>query len=95
HNEAYEKGEVLHRDLSEGNLMFWRKQNEDGKGTNIQGVLNDWDMASKLESKQVPMSTATKRTGTLPFMAIELLMDKPAPHLRRHDLESFFYILLW
>lgn len=36
------------------------------------------------------------RTGTGPFMAVDLLTpgDVP-PHLYRHDLESFFYVLVW
>lgn len=36
------------------------------------------------------------RTGTVPFMALDLLVYKTPPqHLYRHDLESFFYILVW
>jgi Fungal protein kinase len=36
---------------------------------------------------------ARHRTGTMEFMAIEMLKDKA--HTYRHDLESFFYIFLW
>lgn len=36
------------------------------------------------------------RTGTGPFMALDLLLYKQAPHhLYRHDLESFFFVLAW
>jgi Fungal protein kinase len=65
------------------------------------GILNDWDMASHLDAtSQVPRSAAAHRTGTLPFMAIELLKEgdlvqNTPRHMYRHDLESFFYILLW
>ena len=39
---------------------------------------------------------AKYRTGTGPFMAIELLRLGPTPrHLYRHDLESFFWTLSW
>jgi hypothetical protein len=41
------------------------------------------------------LSTARHRTGTVPFMAMELLHKNPPAHLYRHDLESFFYILVW
>lgn len=34
------------------------------------------------------------RTGTLEFMAIEIL-GQYGRHSYRHDLESFFYVLLW
>jgi hypothetical protein len=35
--------------------------------------------------------------GTLPFISIELLQShtKPVEHLAKHDLESFFYVLLY
>ena len=46
-----------------------------------------------------PDNGATKprsRTGTGPFMAIDLLRKGPVPlHLYRHDLESFFYVLVY
>ncbi|KAI0945845.1 hypothetical protein AcV7_009972 [Taiwanofungus camphoratus] len=36
------------------------------------------------------------RTGTGPFMALDLLSDENAPlHRYRHDLESFFFVLAW
>ncbi|CAL1712575.1 unnamed protein product [Somion occarium] len=40
---------------------------------------------------------AKYRTGTGPFMALELLgsSDKTPTHLHRHDLESFFWVLTW
>ncbi|RDB19220.1 hypothetical protein Hypma_013559 [Hypsizygus marmoreus] len=91
HYHAFNDGKVLHRDLSENDLMFKRK------GGEVKGILNDWDMASSLNAiNKVQNSTAKHRTGTLPFMARELLVDKTPPtHLYRHDLESFFYILVW
>jgi hypothetical protein len=38
-------------------------------------------------------SGARHQTGTMQFMAIEVL--RTADHTYRHDLESFFYVLLW
>jgi hypothetical protein len=68
------------------------KRHEDGP----KGILNDWDMASHLDAAgEIPSSTACHRTGTFPFMARDLLDESPPPHLYRHDLESFFYILIW
>ncbi|KAF8074620.1 hypothetical protein FPV67DRAFT_589168 [Lyophyllum atratum] len=94
HYHAYEEGRVLHRDLSENNLMF-----KVDKDSTVKGILNDWDMASYVEDNdEIKLSTATHRTGTIPFMARDLLApagtDPPA-HLYRHDLESFYYILVW
>jgi hypothetical protein len=87
---AFKKGKVLHRDLSENNLMFKHKEGE------AKGIVNDWDMASILnDAGEVPNSTAKHRTGTVPFMARDLLVPVPPAHLYRHDLESFMYILVW
>ncbi|KAG5638901.1 hypothetical protein H0H81_008961 [Sphagnurus paluster] len=94
HYHAYMAGRILHRDVSENNLMF--KDAQDGT---VKGVVNDWDMAGHVGSDdEVPLSTSKHRTGTIPFMARDLLVDEnetPPPHLYRHDLESFFYILVW
>ncbi|RXW21539.1 hypothetical protein EST38_g4307 [Candolleomyces aberdarensis] len=92
HFQASEKGNILHRDLSENNLMLYL-----GKEGRIKGVLNDWDMASFKDTlgKIDWLLAAHHRTGTPPFMAIDLLKADPPPHLYRHELESFFYILLW
>ena len=35
------------------------------------------------------------RTGTQPFMAMDLLRPEPMCHLPRHDLGSFFYVIIW
>jgi predicted transcriptional regulator len=38
-------------------------------------------------------SGASHRTGTMQFMAMEVLQGKG--HTYRHDLESFFYVFIW
>ncbi|KAG8795332.1 hypothetical protein FRC17_008149, partial [Serendipita sp. 399] len=63
---------VEHRDISTGNLMYWR--DNDG---HAHGVLADFDLSS-LSGEP---SNNKQRTGTLPYMAIELLYaDKPIVH---------------
>lgn len=57
-----------------------------------KGVLIDLDLAKEKESDP-DTTSAPHRTGTLEFMAIEVL--KGSPHTWRHDLESFFYVLIW
>ena len=120
------------------NNIMWFK-----RGTEIVGVLCDWDLAedhsngdrqavdvgasdvaapsdkgkgkgkaipqrrsqrlaSRASGQQSAERTATTsrvqvqpryRTGTGPFMAIDLLLqDPPPPHRYRYDLESFFYL---
>ena len=59
---------------------------------NICGVLNDYDLAIRVDRTQGP--TSRQRTGTLPYMAAELLGHEPPAHMYRHDLESIFYCML-
>lgn len=95
HYHAYHTGRILHRDISESNLMIFRP----AESAEVVGILNDFDMATErlLDAKEAEVSAAHHRTGTLPFMALELVdNDETEPvHLYRHDLESFFCILIW
>ncbi|KAG2072831.1 hypothetical protein BDR04DRAFT_1096036 [Suillus decipiens] len=84
------KAGVYHRDVSPGNLMWYWK---DGKRI---GVLNDYDLSSLAGA---PGPRGNERTGTVPFMALELLTEKgqrgEVKHLYRHDLESFMWCFAW
>jgi Fungal protein kinase len=67
--------------------MYWRDENGDAYGT-----LSDYDLSSR---RGVP-SDNKQRTGTLPFMAIELLSASgPIVHKYEHDVESFYWVLLY
>jgi serine/threonine protein kinase len=83
----YEKTETIHRDISIGNLMFHEIEGA------VYGVLNDFDLALLLSDEKP--STSKQRTGTKPYMAINLLVPEPPYHLYRHDLESFLYVLVF
>ena len=61
-----------------------------------RGILNDYDLAHiKGESRP----SGTERTGTMPFMALDLLTNDAwggkLERLYRHDCESFGWVLLW
>ncbi|TFK19404.1 hypothetical protein FA15DRAFT_709005 [Coprinopsis marcescibilis] len=83
HNAAYKKGKILRGDLSENSLMFWRTKgidSEESGSPSVEGVLNDWDMASKPNIiEQVPTSAEEHRSRSLPFMAMEMLVQDPPP----------------
>ncbi|KJZ68222.1 hypothetical protein HIM_12387 [Hirsutella minnesotensis 3608] len=85
HRSLYLRGNILHRDISENNIII-----TDRKTTGHMGMLIDLDLAKELASGR---SGARCRTGTMEFMAIEVLQG--IDHTYRHDLESFFYVLLW
>ncbi|KAG1893873.1 uncharacterized protein F5891DRAFT_1256963 [Suillus fuscotomentosus] len=81
---------VHHRDVSPGNLMwYWR----DDKRI---GVLNDYDLSSLADDLG---PRGNERTGTVPFMALDLLTKEgqrgEVKHLYRHDLESFIWCFAW
>ncbi|KAI6000199.1 hypothetical protein F5J12DRAFT_914380 [Pisolithus orientalis] len=89
HHALWNKG-VYHRDVSVENLMYSRV------GGKVTGVLNDYDLSS-LESSSNPLGN--ERTGTIPFMAIDLLEERgqngDVKHQYRHDMESFIWVFLW
>ena len=64
-----------HRDISANNLMYDR----DEKG-HVIGVLNDFDLSIV---SSLAEEFGTERTGTVPFMAIDLMecSDKSLVHL--------------
>ena len=61
----------------------------------ICGVLTDYDLSSWTHHlKKDNTRTSQHRTGTPPYMAIELLSGTSSTHLYRHDIESLFYVML-
>ncbi|KAG2096070.1 uncharacterized protein F5147DRAFT_778431 [Suillus discolor] len=89
HLTLWKKG-VYHRDVSPGNLMWYWK---DGKRI---GVLNDYDLSSLADD---PGPRGNERTGTVPFMALDLLTKEgqrgEVKHVYRHDVESFMWCFAW
>jgi len=85
HRSLYLIGQILHRDISENNIIITNPEQADG----FTGMLIDLDLAKPAGSSE----TGAQQTGTVEFMAIQVLRN--AVHTYRHDLESFFYVLLW
>ncbi|TWU74225.1 hypothetical protein ED733_003515 [Metarhizium rileyi] len=86
HQSLYTDGKILHRDISENNIIITNPRNADG----FKGMLIDLDLAKEVGKGS---SGARHRTGTMEFMAIEVLLG--VSHTYRHDLEAFFYVLIW
>ena len=73
-------------------MMYYE---QDGKK---YGVLNDFDLAAIMSvGERTPKKQGLERTGTLPFMALDLLRypDGQISHRFRHDLESCMWCLVW
>ncbi|KAL8788263.1 MAG: hypothetical protein Q9213_001783 [Squamulea squamosa] len=86
HRSLYMKGKILHRDISENNIIITDPKEAGG----FTGMLIDEDLAKEIGSGR---SGARHQTGTMEFMAIQVLQR--VAHTYRHDLESFLYVLLW
>ncbi|KAA8898300.1 hypothetical protein FN846DRAFT_765161, partial [Sphaerosporella brunnea] len=80
--------QILHRDVSVNNVILCTPLSGPAAG-----VLIDFDLA--ISTTRTTTSGATQRTGTFDFMAHEILENPQTPHTPLHDLESFFYVLLW
>jgi 5-carboxymethyl-2-hydroxymuconate isomerase len=78
HRSLYINGKILHRDISENNIIITDPKEADG----FTGMLIDEDLAKEIGSGR---SGARHQTGTMEFMAIEVL--RRVSHTYRHDLE--------
>ncbi|THH03527.1 hypothetical protein EW145_g6186 [Phellinidium pouzarii] len=86
-HKIYAKAKILHRDISIGNLAFYRV------GDKVIGILLDFDLASFPHEGHA----SRHRTGTAPFMAREVLnaARNAYCHGIHHELESILYIAIW
>ncbi|KAJ7223116.1 hypothetical protein GGX14DRAFT_657327, partial [Mycena pura] len=107
HQIAYDAG-VLHRDISDGNVLF------EELTENPNGFLLDWDYAeftpeglknfyaafpsragdSDRDQYEDIDKSLKDFTGTFPFVAIEI-MRNTVIHGFHHDLESIYWLLVW
>ncbi|KAG2014989.1 other/FunK1 protein kinase [Coprinopsis cinerea AmutBmut pab1-1] len=85
---------IAHGDISPSNLM--QRRCPDGA---LQAVLNDFDLAAIMTPGDYsPNKAGFERTGTKPFMAIDLLCSPTKGRVNRmwyHDFESFLWCLVW
>lgn len=86
HQSLYITGNILPRDISSNNIIITKPETAHG----FKDMLIDLDLAKERASGP---SRARHQTGTMQFMAVEVL--RKADHTYRHDLESFFTVLLW
>ena len=99
HRDLFEKGQILHREMSQNNIIIIIT---DLRRTNgLHGMLINLDLATTVnENEKNERSEAQKMTGTLKFMAIEIIefalggAKLDLCHAYRHDLESFLLLFL-
>ncbi|RPB20408.1 hypothetical protein L211DRAFT_841744 [Terfezia boudieri ATCC MYA-4762] len=100
HASLFFTGKILHRDLSPNNILACTTPlplpqesipGLHGHQKNLFGCIIDLDYA--LDTLSASASGAKDRTGTYPYIAINVLLGLE-PHRYRHDLESLLYVLL-
>ncbi|KAI0711837.1 hypothetical protein C8T65DRAFT_739487 [Cerioporus squamosus] len=101
HRTAWEIARIMHRDVSLGNILI-------SSDPERKGFLHDFDYSSmgplppefrsaaSASEERLPSDDSRKeRTGTYYYMAIEILAWRDIIHEIHHDLESFYWVLMW
>ncbi|KAH8913879.1 hypothetical protein BT69DRAFT_1254531, partial [Atractiella rhizophila] len=86
HRDAVEKAEILHRDVSFGNILLVRA------GDEVRGLLIDWELA---KVKGHVEARALERIGTFQFLSLRLLKSYHREHRASDDIQSFLHVLVW
>ncbi|TBU46962.1 hypothetical protein BD309DRAFT_857048 [Dichomitus squalens] len=107
HRQAWEVG-VLHRDVSAGNVLISEQPADRLRGflhdfdysSMTKGVPPPLNESSSTEpllrmGEACDEEDLKERTGTYYYMAQLLLRKKSIVHSVHHDLESFYWVLLW
>ncbi|KAH9928539.1 uncharacterized protein BXZ73DRAFT_102375 [Epithele typhae] len=95
HQRAYNDCNLLHRDISAGNILLLPRLSETADGKlriTWNGILTDWEMAkgiSPIEQRQ------HVRTGTWAFMSVLCQIDATRTSEVSDELESFFHVLVY
>ncbi|KAJ1718071.1 hypothetical protein LPJ61_006888 [Coemansia biformis] len=87
HKAIFDKCRILHRDISDNNIMFVRK------GDKIRGVLIDMDYATTRDDARRDVQPIC--IGIFPFMSVNNLEREDVQRTEIDDMESVLYILLW
>ncbi|KAL7277947.1 hypothetical protein ACG7TL_007895 [Trametes sanguinea] len=108
HSLAYTQHQLLHRDVSAGNVIILPslsslKDAKEKKVVTWKGVLTDWELAKKVpvrnasdSDKPQEVATQPERTGTWQFMSVAYVRNHPHwPVSVADELESFFHVLLF
>ncbi|KAJ2609937.1 hypothetical protein EV177_004215 [Coemansia sp. RSA 1804] len=110
HNTILEKCKLLHRDISDNNILVVRNShNESSAKTKdlqnslakdpsscrpVRGLLIDFDYAALVEPDS-GCSGRDHRSGTLPFMSIHNLSGESGRRTALDDWESLLYLACW
>ncbi|EJF59459.1 hypothetical protein DICSQDRAFT_17506, partial [Dichomitus squalens LYAD-421 SS1] len=94
------KTQLLHRDISGGNILIYPKVrcDEDGQNPSLvwSGILSDWELSKPVGVQEAASrATQAERMGTYQFMSVNLLTNITKPVEISDELESFFHVLVY
>ncbi|KAL7277795.1 hypothetical protein ACG7TL_008738 [Trametes sanguinea] len=93
HQDAYTKAQVMHRDISVGNILIIPPHSKNKKAT-YQGLLADWELSKRLDDCAVEAHRPDPM-GTWQFMSVHI-QDYPESQVEIADeLESFLHVLIY
>jgi hypothetical protein len=92
HQRLVTEAKILHRDVSIGNIAVTEPTINSGKC----GMLIDLDHAARIDENGLTINTGARTMpGTYEYMALEIIEGEgEVSHTFRHDVESFFWVLL-
>ncbi|KAI0688159.1 hypothetical protein C8T65DRAFT_126514 [Cerioporus squamosus] len=97
HRNACERARILHRDISEGNLLMvpYDTQFDDGVGIAYKGMLIDWEYSERISKRSAPdFIYRVDRRGTWDFLSVNATNHPERPVQPVDDFESFFHVFV-
>ncbi|KAJ1841027.1 hypothetical protein LPJ70_004387, partial [Coemansia sp. RSA 2708] len=88
HAALYDECQILHRDISDNNILIVRP-----KSGGIHGMLIDFDCA--VDKSVTKRFTRPECSGSLPYMNVGNLERLPIPRTQLDDWESVIYLICW
>ncbi|KAI0364874.1 hypothetical protein BV20DRAFT_982916 [Pilatotrama ljubarskyi] len=100
HWDATEKAQLLHRDVSGGNVLILPRLTRDSRSGKTwlkwRGLLADWEMSKPIHDKEeLRRPRQPPRTGTWQFLSVGMLGHKPRAPGIPDELESLLYVILY
>ncbi|KAI0660097.1 hypothetical protein C8Q70DRAFT_1132803 [Cubamyces menziesii] len=96
HQEAVEKANIVHRDVSSGNILILPTVMPGRKKITWNGLLADWELSKPIhEAEPLLRPRQPPRTGTWQFLSVGMLTENPKTVEIPDELESYLHVLLY
>ncbi|KAH8100095.1 hypothetical protein BXZ70DRAFT_205562 [Cristinia sonorae] len=92
HAGAWKCSKVLHRDVSDGNIVIYIDYDTPDADGSARGLLIDWDLC-KYQHELNGGNAQHSRSGTWRFLSAALLNFPLKPHELADDIEAFYHLL--